>query len=251
VPSLRCIRSALAHSPRLETLALNTKAIYATPGFPAWNSLDEDLEDTKINLPHLRKLSFQDLELADWGVDILQMIDAPNLEIFAVILSESGATGRMDPIASYIAYGTTDVDEDSQSKKLVPYRPTFPLLRHLTLIACFTDSLPVDALLRSLSTVTRLDWLVAIRTRNPPSFDSFFAVPGCCLNLEHLRIAGVPADQLIKGIDSLIQAGTPFKTVKVLNWQMFNMSEQAEISQLCKRVGSWTGEVSYDDPYQD
>ncbi|CAE6443021.1 unnamed protein product, partial [Rhizoctonia solani] len=251
VPSLRCIRSAIAHSPRLETLALNTKAVYTTPGFPAWNSLDEGLEKTKINLPHLRKLSFLDLGCADWGVNVLKMIDAPNLEIFALILSAPGATGRMDPIASYIAYGTTNVDGDSESKKLPPYRSIFPALKHLTLIACFADSLPVHALLRSLNTVTRVDWLVAIRTCNPPSFDSLFAIPGIWPNLEHLRIAGVPADQLIKTINLLIQVGAPLKTMKTLNWQTFNTNEQAQISQLCKRVGSWTGEVSYDDPDQD
>ncbi|KDN43447.1 hypothetical protein RSAG8_06036, partial [Rhizoctonia solani AG-8 WAC10335] len=235
-----------AHSPQLETLSLNTKAVYTNPGFPTWNEHDENLHNKKINLPCLRKLSFQDPESASWGVSILEAIDAPNLDIFALQFSDLG--GQMDPIAHYIAYGTV-ADTDSLPNEPLLYRSIFPALKHLTLVSRFADAIAVDALLRSLNTITRLDWQVVIRTPSP--FDSFFTTPGSCLKLEHMRVVGVPADQLIKAINLLTKSGVPLNSVKSMDWNKYRKSERTQLSQVCEWVGPWSGQIWYDDPDKD
>ncbi|CAE6475539.1 unnamed protein product [Rhizoctonia solani] len=201
LPPLRGIHSLLMHSPRLEALFLSTN----------WSdrSLDasQDRALTPVSLPHLRRLSFRELQ-ATWGVRVLQMVDAPGIES----LSLSTIHGKeVHSIVSYITYGLPGIRENAHGSQ--PYRPAFPALKHLALKFYQGTHSALVALLRSLNTITRLEWELDPSKRG--ILPSIFASPGVCPNLEHLYVLGASDVDIVQGVHALIESRAPLKVVEV------------------------------------
>ncbi|KAJ1301591.1 hypothetical protein OPQ81_008839 [Rhizoctonia solani] len=97
LPPLMGLHTLLAQNPRLESLCLDTGMIEMT------EFEHKNVAEIRIGMPCLRRFSLQEPISVSWGLSVIQMIDAPALEAFALDLDQSQTLP--DSIPLYIAYG--------------------------------------------------------------------------------------------------------------------------------------------------
>ncbi|QRW24638.1 F-box-like protein [Rhizoctonia solani] len=221
LPPLMCLRSVLLHNPRLESLCLDTGMIETT------NFEHKNATETRVRMPFLRRFSLQEPISVEWGLSVLQMIDAPELEALALNLDRSESLA--DPIPFYIAYGK-GFNGEEVPPKTTDMRPIYPTLKHLALGPFTGTSLSLLAMLGSLRTITRLDW--ELQEQEPITINQALEDHKICQGVEHIRVYGVHELDLADLVESRIRNGAPFKTVEVnsRDWRNFSEPMKAKLS---------------------
>ncbi|CAE6412819.1 unnamed protein product [Rhizoctonia solani] len=240
LPPFMGLHSLLTHNPRLESLCLDTGMIETTDFEP------ETIAEIRVRMPFLRRFSLQEPISVGWGLSVLQMIDAPNLEAFALNLDQSQTLP--DPIPLYIAYGKEIGNVEDQPEAPSPRRPIYPALKHLALGPFTGTSASLLAMLESLGTITRLDW--ELQEEEPISINRALGDSKICPRLEHIRVHGVHETDLVDLVESRIRSGIPFKVVEVnsRDWPDIPASTKARFSDelQLERFGPYVDENESD-----
>jgi hypothetical protein len=206
----------------------------------------KNIGEMRVNMPFLRRFSLQEPISVGWGLSVLQMVDAPSLEAFALNLDQPQTLP--DPIPFYIAYGREVNTGEGQPEAAFPRRPIYPTLKHLALGPFTGTSISLLAMLESLGTITRLDW--ELEDEEPVSINRVLGNFKVCPRLEHLRVHGVHWTDLVDLIESRIRNGVPLKVVEVnsRDWSDFPESIIARLSNdlQLKTFGSYVDENESD-----
>ncbi|CAE7152635.1 unnamed protein product [Rhizoctonia solani] len=236
LPPLVGLHALLVQNPRLESLRLDTGMI-ETADFQ-----HKSAAEIRVSMPSLRRFSLQEPISVGWGLSVIQMIDAPELEAFALNLDRSQTLP--DPIPFHIAYGKEIVGEDRLS--MFPRHPIYPALKHLALGPFTGTSLALLAILEALRTITRLDW--ELEDEEPITINQVLGNSKLCPRLEHIRVHGVNEADLIDLVQSRIRAGLPLKTVEVnsRDWPTFLSSTKGTLSRMLEKFGPYIDENESD-----
>ncbi|KAL5639218.1 hypothetical protein ACGC1H_006655 [Rhizoctonia solani] len=226
LPPLMGLRALFVQNPRLESLCLDTSMIDMT------DFEHKNATETRVGMPFLRQFSLQEPISVGWGLSVIQMIDAPELEAFALNLDQSQTIP--DPIPFHIAYGKEIVNVDAEARPgaMFPRRPIYPVLKHLALGPFTGTSLALFAMLEALGTITRLDW--ELQDEEPVTINQALGDSKFCPRLEHIRVYGVHETDLVDLVKSRIRAGAPLKTVEVNShdWPILLSSTKAKLSKI-------------------
>ncbi|CAE6533261.1 unnamed protein product [Rhizoctonia solani] len=205
LPPLMGLRALFVQNPRLESLCLDTSMIEVT------DFEHKNATETRVGMPFLRHFSLQEPISVGWGLSVIQMIDAPELEAFALNLDQSQTIPDLIPL--HIAYGKEIVGGEARSGAMFPRRPIYPVLKHLALGPFTGTALALYAMLEALGTITRLDW--ELQDEEPVTINRVLGDSKFCPRLEHIRVYGVHETDLVDLVQSRIRTGAPLKTVEV------------------------------------
>ncbi|KAG8732911.1 hypothetical protein FRC11_010168, partial [Ceratobasidium sp. 423] len=238
LPPLMGLRTLLVQNPRLESLCLDTGMIETT------DFEHKSAAEIRVRMPFLRRLSLQEPISVSWGVSVLQMIDAPGLEAFALNLDQSQTLP--DSIPFYIAYGREVAGGEGRSEAIIPRHPIYPALKHLALGPFTGTSLALVAMLEALRTITRLDW--ELQEEEPVAINQVLGDSKFCPHLEHIRVHGVHETDLVDLVQSRIRTGARLKVVEVnsRDWPAFSASTKAKLSKELEKLGQYVDENESD-----
>ncbi|CAE6539510.1 unnamed protein product [Rhizoctonia solani] len=195
LPPLMGLHVLLVQNPRLESLCLDTGNTELTFFEP------ENITEIRVAMPLLRRFSLQEPISVGWGFSVIQMIDAPGLEAFALNLDQSQTIP--DAIPFHIAYGKEIASGENRPDTIFPRHPIYPALKHLALGPFPGTSLALLAMLEALGTITRLDW--ELQDEEPVTINRVLGDSKFCPRLEHVRVYGVDEADLIDLVQSRIR----------------------------------------------
>jgi hypothetical protein len=191
-PDLSHLSTLLAANPQLFALSLNMDM--TDPFVP--HKLNRHVP--KIQLPNLRELALLHVLDTPWPLNVMMMIDAPNVDYLSLNLCECDP--NYNDLLHYIANGGNASNP----------RPLFPSVTHL--MVCLNEEYDCTAGLRILlaahTKITLLDLLYT-----PTA--ALLAKPWLVPNLEHLRVAGCRGLDLKKVVSTRARAKLPLKVVEV------------------------------------
>ncbi|CAE6510214.1 unnamed protein product [Rhizoctonia solani] len=238
LPPLVGLHTLLARNPRLESLCLDTGMIETT------TFEHKNVNEMRITMPFLRRFSLQEPISVDWGLSVLQMIDAPGLEAFALNLDQSQTIP--DSIPFHIAYGREITNGEARPEPLLPRHPIYPALKHLALGPFTGTSLSLVALLEALGTITRLDW--ELQEEEPVTINQVLRDSTFCPRLEHIRVHGVHETDLVDLVESRVRTGSPLKIVEVnsRDWPNYLTSTKSTLSKMLDKFGAYVDENESD-----
>ncbi|KAH7334400.1 hypothetical protein B0J17DRAFT_673196 [Rhizoctonia solani] len=238
LPPLTGLHTLLVQNPRLESLCLDTGMIETT----AFEH--KSVNEVRITMPFLRRFSLQEPISVDWGLSVIQMIDAPGLEAFALNLDQSQTIP--DSIPFHIAYGREIANGEARPESLLPRHPIYPALKHLALGPFTGTSLSLVAMLEALGTITRLDW--ELQEEEPITINQVLGSSKFCPHLEHIRVHGVHEIDLVDLVQSRARAGAPLKIVEVnsRDWPTYLTSTKSTLSKILEKFGSYVDENESD-----
>ncbi|KDN41455.1 hypothetical protein RSAG8_07405, partial [Rhizoctonia solani AG-8 WAC10335] len=172
------------------------------------------------------------------------MIDAPGLEAFALNLDQSQTIP--DSIPFHIGYGKEIVGGEDRPEAIFPRRSIYPALKHLALGPFTGTSLALLAMLEALGTITRLDW--ELQDEEPATINRVLGDSKFCPRLEHIRVHGVYATDLVDLVKSRIRTGAPLKTVQVnsRDWPTYLSSTKAKLSKMLEKFGPYVDDNESD-----
>lgn len=221
LPPLIGLRELLLRSPLLEVLVLDMGMITMT-------DFEDQLPSTiRVTMSFLREFTLREPISVSWGLSVLKMIDAPRVEILSLDLSQS--EDLTNSIMRYIALGRRSgrladnyIITDSDSGAI------YPSLKHLVLGPFASPPAILKDMLKSFKNVTRLDWELGGVTITP--IRPLMTDVAICPQLDHLRVYGVPSDDLVAVVRARAINGRPLKTVEV------NSRDWSQISEGTKQL---------------
>lgn len=172
---------------------------------------------SKVNLPHLKKFALLRIFTSSWVLDLVMMIDAPNLNHLQLNFSDYDE--QHEQLLQYIARGNDTTP-----------RPLFPSLTRL-MFGCELDEDNTAALRVLLAAYTKITFLDVQRTHIELLLEQPWLVP----DLSNLRVAGAPGELLMKVVEARHSAGLPLKVVEV-DWRFRNRLEPRELEYLRDKV---------------
>ncbi|KAG8726666.1 hypothetical protein FRC12_023191 [Ceratobasidium sp. 428] len=250
LPPLRGLHELLLRNPRLESLFLDMSMVdqvHLSIGFP---------EGANINLPCLRRFALKEPRSTDWALSILRMIDAPGVEEFTLDLSHTQHPVLPGVVALYVACGRESgrlinahflTQRDHIHQSFPNIGPLFPVLRHLKLGAFPDDPKYLELLLRFQgSTITRLDW--ELEESCEGAILELAKSPAPCRRLEHLRVYGVPSDELVELVQSRISLGVPLKIIEInsRDWSSISKEVKEHLGSVLDKFGQYVDENESD-----
>ncbi|KAG9091307.1 hypothetical protein FRC07_011876, partial [Ceratobasidium sp. 392] len=148
--SISGLRAVLASNRRLESLALCSPQVH----------IDEaDSAVRRLRMDYLRSFSLDAIADCRWGVRVLRLVKAPNIEAFEYFGEyEDNLSSH---IIDYITTGTTTNNDYwlglSNNKKATRMKPIYPALRMLKIGQLYSDNSQIHKLLTAYPEVTSLE----------------------------------------------------------------------------------------------
>ncbi|KAF8608956.1 hypothetical protein BDV93DRAFT_541338 [Ceratobasidium sp. AG-I] len=210
-PNLHDLNLLLAANPQLAAFCLKMGSANEFLQHPAIRNLP------RVNLPHLKELTLLHISTSRWVLDLLVMLDAPNVDYLRLTFIDSDEEHRQ--LLQYIANG------DNRTSG-----PLFPSLTRLMFGYDLDEDLVADLrlLLTAYTKITFLDisWIpIEVLLEHP------WLVP----ELLHLRVAGAPGELLLKIVDARHSAGSPLKVIEA-DWRFRNRVKPHELEYLRDKV---------------
>ncbi|CAE6525766.1 unnamed protein product [Rhizoctonia solani] len=157
LPSHQQFSLLLSASPHLESLSIDMGSV--DPKYFPFQLKPSQIASLQVHLPLLRSFSLSTAHLRKWCLQLLQMIDAPEVEYFSINTgSKFGiSTPSSEGLYEYLARGR--VDGVLQSDASIPddisgAGPVFPLLKHLNVEPMMGVPDEIPAVLRIFPMVT-------------------------------------------------------------------------------------------------
>ncbi|KAF8598198.1 hypothetical protein BDV93DRAFT_526895 [Ceratobasidium sp. AG-I] len=228
LPHLVGLRELFIHSPRLEILRLYTSRIERT------DFQHQSPAASRVYMPCLRQFTHHQWVSVSWGLSILKMVDAPNVEVFSFNL---GLAEDPDAVLAYLSLGRRGerlIDDHSTLSERVGGASIYPALNHLIINGMSGSPEAFSDMLKAFPNITRLDWGMALN-----SDEHFFKVLNdstTCPQLEHLRFYLVPND-LITVVHQRAKQGRPLKVVEADSffWDEIPKSTRRELKRTLER----------------
>ncbi|KAG8695209.1 hypothetical protein FRC08_007971 [Ceratobasidium sp. 394] len=155
--TIESISRLLAASPQLEHLTLDMGLTDTTSAGTVLTG------PFQVPLPRLRYFSLNATDAYDWGIFLLQIVDAPNLETFEMHANTGSTLGPADPATlSFMRIGRKNgvlLHNGTNGRTVGPpvYGTPFPALKHFNLKHVHTGSRhTIRQLLDAYPTVTEL-----------------------------------------------------------------------------------------------
>ncbi|KAG8738808.1 hypothetical protein FRC10_006461 [Ceratobasidium sp. 414] len=234
-PSVSDLSALLRVTTRLEVLHFGLDAVDPTE----YNKLN--LRLPKIRLNHLRELAFLDIRDALWPLNVVMILEAPNLEYLQLGLVECEADG--DKLIDYL------VDGDNKSAP----RAVFPSLIRLKALLDDGDlsaRLKLESLLRAYPRIVHLEI---------PFFplDTLLVKPWLVPNLQHLQVADRRGSEIKRVVAARSRAKLPLKVVEsdVFSKELIRPAERKYLAgkvdlrffNIYKEGGAMSGDESQDE----
>ncbi|KAF8598195.1 hypothetical protein BDV93DRAFT_341885 [Ceratobasidium sp. AG-I] len=237
MPHLVGLRELFIHSPRLEILSLYSWDI---------ENLDfqyQPPETIRVYMPHLRQFTHHQWDSVSWGLSILKMVDAPNVEMFSLNM---GSIEDSDAILFYLTFGRRGerlIDNHSGLSKHVEGASIYPTLKHLIIDRTPDSYETLSGVLKAFQSITRLDW--KLRLDSDEHLVRVLNNSTTCPQLEHLRVYHVPKE-LITMVRQRAEQGRPLKVVEAnsYRWDKIPISTRRELRGMLERFEPY-GDLKY------
>ncbi|KAG8759425.1 hypothetical protein FRC11_001980 [Ceratobasidium sp. 423] len=134
LPSHQQFSLLLSASPQLESLSVDMGSV--DPEYFPFELIPSQIASLQVHLPQLRSLSLDTGHLRKWCLQLIQMIDAPEVEYFSINTgSKIGIpTPTSEELFGYLARGRVNgvlQSDSSINDDVLGAGPIFPLLKHL------------------------------------------------------------------------------------------------------------------------
>ncbi|KAF8601035.1 hypothetical protein BDV93DRAFT_525080 [Ceratobasidium sp. AG-I] len=231
LPHLVGLRELFIHSPRLETLSLET-----------YNVENADFQHQppaaiRVHMPCLRQFAHHQWDPVSWGLSVLRMVDAPNVEVFTLDLS---IVEDPDAVLAYLSLGRRGgrlIDDNSRLSEHINGASIYPVLKHLIVDGMSGSPKAFSDMLKAFQNVTRLD--LKLRMNSDESLFHILSDSTICPQLEHLRFRRAPGD-LITVARRRAEQGRPLRIVEVdsLFWDKIPMDTRQELGGMLEKFVS-------------
>ncbi|KAG8710705.1 hypothetical protein FRC08_016810 [Ceratobasidium sp. 394] len=191
LPPLSDFRALLAATTGLVSLHLDLEMAHPT------KSHNPDLYISKVQLPHLREFGLYAINETYWPLNVLKMLEAPNVEELQV--GRVSCEASIKELVHYLADG---------GNKSTP-QPVFPSVNYLWLsLAGVSDSTALlKTLLHAYPRITRLDIPFI-------PLDALLVKPWLARNLQHLRATEGRGSDFRKLVAARARAKLPLKVLE-------------------------------------
>ncbi|QRV97514.1 F-box-like protein [Ceratobasidium sp. AG-Ba] len=245
-PTASMLRQFLQRTPRLEYLTLDASDMishelhgnHSSPGL------------FQVKMPFLHWFDFKPPSIVDCGLNVLQMIDAPNLQNLSLDIGNAIVTQLhvfLYCLCAYISEGRVKGAPTIRMPFLLNWRrgkPLYPELRYLSIrpLPKIYDEMSAKALttrlrllLRACKALVRLDWKLGdLGTPYKRVLLEVMQPPLLCPQLKHLRVYGASGSNICKIVRARLEQGVPLKVVEVdsRDWGSINDSSKRYLKEV-------------------
>ncbi|QRW12049.1 F-box-like protein [Ceratobasidium sp. AG-Ba] len=211
--------------------------------------------EVQVELPSLRRFALKEPKSANWAISVLAMINAPGVEEFTLDLNHTMPPNPPGAVARFVAIARQGTQLlkgwPASDMNMDGWGPIFPALRYL-ILGPFPDRGPIlSSTIRAFTNLTRLDW--ELEESCEQAILDLAVAPLPCPQLEHLRVHGVPNDELVLVVKGRAERGAPLKTVEVnsRDWGMITDEAKSYLEDALETFGEYIDENESDSDSDD